>query len=52
MVYPGCEWWIYDSASKNCELQPSGHRECDMVRGTPSPDYNKCKTDGHIHWPE
>ena len=48
---PECEFFNYDSDRKICELLDSGERECDMVRGTPTPDFEKCKLDGHIHWP-
>ena len=48
---PECKFFNYDSDRKTCELLDSGERECDMVRGTPTPDFEKCKIDGHIHWP-
>ena len=51
MAYTNCNWWVYDAEKLNCELFPSGHRKCDFVRGPPHPDYEKCKQDGHIHWP-
>ena len=51
IVNSKCGWWIYDENKQVCQLHPSGHRDCDMVRGTPQPDYEKCKIDGHIHWP-
>ena len=48
---PECKFFNYDSDRKTCELLDSGERECEMVRGTPTPDFEKCKIDGHIHWP-
>ena len=45
-----CQFFFYDSDSKNCELLNSGKRDCEMIRGTPSPDFEKCKQDGHIYW--
>ena len=51
IVNPKCGWWIYDENKQVCQLHPSGHRDCDMVRGTPLPDYEKCEIDGHINWP-
>ena len=46
-----CQFFVYDSDTKECELLDSGKRKCEMVRGTPSPDFEKCKQDGNIHWP-
>ena len=48
---PECKFFTYDSERRLCELRDSGERECEMVRGTPHPDFEKCKQDGFIHWP-
>ena len=46
-----CQFFVYDSALKECELLDTGDRNCEMIRGTPSPDFAKCKQDGNIYWP-
>jgi len=47
-----CRFFVYDSETKNCELLNSGERDCDIVRGTPQPDFEQCKKDGLINWPD
>ena len=49
-----CAVFVYDLESQfslNCMLLNSGKRSCDVVRGTPQPDFEKCKEDGNIFWP-
>ena len=48
---PTCIFFMYDFDSKDCQLIDSYERECDMIRGTPRPDYDQCVLDGNIHWP-
>jgi len=38
-----CKYYMYDAATKDCELRDSDKFNCDMVRGTPdATDYAKC----------
>ena len=47
-----CRFFVYDSGLKSCELLNSGERKCDMVRGTPQPEFLQCRDDGYINWPD
>ena len=47
-----CRFFVYDSETKNCLLLNSGERDCDIVRGTPEPNFDECQEDGYINWPD
>ena len=38
----GCEYWIFDSSTKNCTILNSKERSCDGVTGSNYPDIDEC----------
>ena len=43
---PGCEYFVYDIDTEDCELLAAPTRECDILRGPPTPSYEECTRDG------
>ena len=39
-----CQYFIYNAREKNCEILDDDHRQCDTIRGPPSPNYEVCET--------
>ena len=40
---PACQYYIYDTNTKDCQLLDSSNRQCDLIRGSRNgPDYRKC----------
>ena len=45
LVLPECNYFLFDSELKDCELFASEERSCDIVRGPPKPPVMWCKRD-------
>ena len=47
-----CSYFVYDNPNKICKLNTmeSSRRICDIIHGTPEPDFNACVNDGHLDW--
>ena len=47
-----CSYFVYDKPKKTCKLytNESSKKICDIIHGTPDPDYNTCIKDGYISW--
>ena len=47
-----CSYFLYDNPTKTCKLytEESTKRICDIVHGTPEPDFNTCIERGNIPW--
>ena len=43
---PGCEYYVYDIDTEDCELLAAPTRKCDILRGPPTPSYEDCSRDG------
>ena len=39
-----CKYFIYNKREEDCELRDDDVRQCDIVRGPPSPGYEGCET--------
>jgi len=48
----GCTYFQYDKQEKICKLHTDlvATRVCDMVHGTPEPDFQTCLDDGKVPW--
>ena len=40
--YTGCQYWVFDKETGDCELLSDNDRVCDFSRGPPKPSYNEC----------
>ena len=40
---PICKYFIYNKREKVCEILDDDHRQCDTIRGPPSPGYQECQ---------
>jgi len=47
-----CSYFVYDSPTKICKLNTmaSNRPVCDIIHGTPEPDFNTCVNDGQLDW--
>jgi len=47
-----CTYFVYDNPTKICKLNTlaSSRPVCDIIHGTPEPDFNTCVNDGHLEW--
>ena len=47
-----CSYFVYDKPKKTCKLftNESSKKICDIIHGTPEPDYNTCIESGYIPW--
>ena len=47
-----CSYFVYDKPTKICRLNTlkSNRPICDIIHGTPEPDFNTCVNDGHLIW--
>jgi len=47
-----CSYFVYDAPTKICKLNTiaSSRPICDIVHGTPEPDFNSCVNDGNLDW--
>merc|ERR1712038_102982 len=47
-----CSYFVYDAPTKICKLNTiaSSRPICDIIHGTPEPDFNSCVNAGHLNW--
>ena len=47
-----CNYFLYDNPTKTCKLytNETSSRICDIIHGTPDPDFNTCIEEGIIPW--
>jgi len=47
-----CSYFVYDRPTKICKLNTmaSNRPVCDIIHGTPEPDFNTCVNDGQLDW--
>merc|ERR1712038_843245 len=47
-----CSYFVYDAPTKICKLNTiaSSRPICDIIHGTPEPDFNSCVNDGQLDW--
>jgi len=47
-----CSYFLYDNPTKTCKLytDESSKRICDIIHGTPEPDFNTCIEEGYVPW--
>jgi len=47
-----CSYFLYDNPTKTCKLytDESSQRICDIIHGTPEPNFNTCIEEGYIPW--
>lgn len=47
-----CSYFLYDNPTKTCKLytNESSRKICDIIHGTPEPDFNGCVANGYIPW--
>jgi len=47
-----CSYFVYDAPTKICKLNTiaSSRPICDIIHGTPEPNFNTCVNDGHLDW--
>jgi len=47
-----CSYFVHDAPTKICKLNTiaSSRPICDIIHGTPEPDFNTCVNDGNLDW--
>ena len=42
LIFPGCEYFIYNAEEENCQFLSSSSRTCDLIRAPPTPALDEC----------
>ena len=43
LFHRDCQYFVYNHDIKECELHDSGKRNCNVIKGPPSPTYEECQ---------